>query len=115
MLRSALAYDSELLLFRPRFAEIPTESSFSPPPLPAWARARRDTPDDGNADFRAGATLAALDAILRAAPAFGGIWRSRLALSAAAKTRPTCATPGSCAAPAMIPAPPAATFMPGGC
>jgi Protein of unknown function (DUF1403) len=65
-----------------RFAESP--ASFSPQPLPAWARLQDPSLPNFDAGVCAGATLAALDAILRAAPAFGGAWRSRLALTAAA-------------------------------
>jgi hypothetical protein len=67
-----------------RFAESPAASSFSPQPLPAWARLQDPSLPNFDAGVCAGAGLAALDAILRAEPAFGGAWRSRLALNAAA-------------------------------
>src|SRR5271168_1348264 len=67
-----------------RFAESPIDSSFSPRPLPAWARVKDTSLPEFDASLCAGATLAHLDAILRAEPAFGGAWRSRLALNAAA-------------------------------
>jgi hypothetical protein len=53
------------------------------PPVPGWLR--RDPPTDAaEAAFRAGAALAVLDARVRADAPFAGVWRRRLALTAAA-------------------------------
>ena len=56
----------------------------SPPPLPAWARAVNAPETEAEAAFLAGAALARLDAIVRQNPPWAGVWRQRLALSAAA-------------------------------
>ena len=56
----------------------------SPPPFPAWARAFRAPETDAEAAFLAGAALSRLDAIVRQNPPWAGVWRQRLALSAAA-------------------------------
>src|SRR5580700_1578674 len=52
-------------------------------PLPPWARSDAPTTETGAA-FRAGATLAVLDARVHADVRFAGVWRCRLALKAAA-------------------------------
>ena len=61
--------------------------AFPTPRAPAWARPGRVA--EGNdaaleAAFLAGAGLGALDAFLRLAPPWCGVWRRRLALTAAA-------------------------------
>ena len=56
----------------------------SPPPLPAWARAVNAPETEAEAAFLAGAALARLDAIVRENPPWAGVFRRRLALSAAA-------------------------------
>src|SRR5271166_514715 len=56
----------------------------SPPPFPAWARAANAPESEAEAAFFAGAALARLDAIVRENPPWSGVWRRRLALSAAA-------------------------------
>ena len=56
-------------------------------PVPAWARLKAAPTSDGEAAFAAGVSLAALDAVLRPEPVFAGVWRQRLALSAAAATQ----------------------------
>jgi Protein of unknown function (DUF1403) len=56
----------------------------SPPTLPAWARTVHAPETDAEAAFLAGATLARLDTIVRENPSWTGVWRRRLALSAAA-------------------------------
>jgi Protein of unknown function (DUF1403) len=56
----------------------------SPPPFPAWARTVHAPETDAEAAFLAGATLARLDTIVRENPPWAGVWRRRLALSAAA-------------------------------
>jgi len=53
------------------------------PPVPGWLR-RDPATDAAEAAFRAGAALALLDARVRADVPFAGVWRRRLALSAAA-------------------------------
>lgn len=62
-----------------------------PPPvpkMPAWARPRGDVQRELDASYLAGAALNSLDNLVRSAPAWGGVWRQRLALkSAAAATR----------------------------
>jgi Protein of unknown function (DUF1403) len=55
-------------------------------PVPAWSRVKKPPASDAEAAFAAGASLAALDAVVRSEPAFAGAWRQRLALSAAAAT-----------------------------
>jgi hypothetical protein len=56
----------------------------SPPPFPAWARPVNTPETEAEAAFLAGAALARLDAIVRENPAWAGVWRQRLGLSAAA-------------------------------
>src|SRR5271166_6534201 len=56
----------------------------APPPLPAWARALNAPETEAEAAFLAGAALSRLDAIVRQNPPWAGVWRRRLALSAAA-------------------------------
>jgi hypothetical protein len=56
-------------------------------PMPAWGRVKKAPTSDREAAFAAGASLAALDAVLRPEPVFAGVWRQRLALSAAAATQ----------------------------
>src|SRR5271166_6213536 len=56
----------------------------APPPFPAWARALNAPETDAEAAFLAGAALARLDAIVRQNPPWAGVFRRRLALSAAA-------------------------------
>jgi hypothetical protein len=62
-----------------------------PPPVPkvpAWARPRGEVQRVVDAAYLAGAALNSLDNLVRSAPAWGGVWRQRLALkSAAAATR----------------------------
>jgi hypothetical protein len=55
-------------------------------PMPAWGRVKTAPTSDREAAFAAGASRAALDAVLRPEPVFSGVWRQRLALSAAAAT-----------------------------
>jgi hypothetical protein len=56
----------------------------SPPSFPAWARAANAPETEAEAAFLAGAALARLDAIVRQNPPWTGVFRRRLALSAAA-------------------------------
>jgi Protein of unknown function (DUF1403) len=56
----------------------------SAPPFPAWARAANAPESDAEAAFLAGAALARLDTIVRQNPPWAGVFRRRLALSAAA-------------------------------
>ena len=56
----------------------------SPPLFPAWARAVNAPETEAEAAFLAGAALSRLDAIVRENPPWAGVWRQRLALSAAA-------------------------------
>jgi|SRR5271165_1933585 len=56
----------------------------TPPPFPAWARAVTAPETEAEAAFLAGAALSRLDAIVRENPPWAGVWRQRLALSAAA-------------------------------
>jgi Protein of unknown function (DUF1403) len=56
----------------------------SPPPFPTWARAVHAPETDAEAAFLAGAALARLDTIVRENPPCAGVFRGRLALSAAA-------------------------------
>lgn len=58
------------------------------PKVPAWARSRGEVSRDVDAAYIAGAALNCLDNLVRAEPAWAGVWRQRLALkSAAAVTR----------------------------
>lgn len=54
--------------------------------MPAWARVKRPLTGEADAVLAAGASLAAIDAFVRADAAFAGVWRQRLALCAAAGT-----------------------------
>src|SRR5271157_1074406 len=56
----------------------------SPPPFPAWARAVNAPDTQAEAAFLAGAALSRLDAVVRENPPWAGVFRRRLALSAAA-------------------------------
>src|SRR5271165_385783 len=56
----------------------------TPPPFPAWARAVHAPETEAEAAFLAGAALSRLDAIVRQNPPWAGVFRRRLALSAAA-------------------------------
>src|SRR5271165_1401514 len=56
----------------------------TPPPFPAWARAVHAPETEAEAAFLAGAALSRLDAIVRQNPSWAGVFRRRLALSAAA-------------------------------
>lgn len=58
--------------------------NISAPRLPGWARPKGPIPQDDNAAFYAGAALGALDPWARSETSFSGLWRSRLALAAAA-------------------------------
>ena len=51
--------------------------------LPAWARVENPAQSAAEAAFFAGAALARLDALVREEPPYAGVWRRRLALSAA--------------------------------
>ena len=56
----------------------------TPPSFPAWARPVNAPETEAEAAFLAGAALARLDAIVREKPSWAGVFRRRLALSAAA-------------------------------
>ena len=62
----------------------PPVQHISAPPLPGWSRPKGPIAQQDDAAFYAGAALAALDACARAETSFAGVWRSRLALAAAA-------------------------------
>jgi hypothetical protein len=55
-------------------------------PVPAWARVKTLPSNHAEAAFGAGASLSALDNLVRQEPAYAGVWRQRLALSAATST-----------------------------
>src|SRR5208337_4901658 len=59
-------------------------TSAAPAALPAWARAGDSPESEAEAAFLAGAALSRLDAVVRENPPWAGVWRRRLALSAAA-------------------------------
>ncbi|MCA0050204.1 DUF1403 family protein [Mesorhizobium sp. B283B1A] len=61
-----------------------TASPAAPPAVPAWAITSAGAPSDGDAAFRAGAALGALDTLARAQPSWAGACRQRLALRCAA-------------------------------
>ncbi|ESY86397.1 hypothetical protein X739_11800 [Mesorhizobium sp. LNHC220B00] len=52
-----------------------TANSSAPLVVPAWVLASADAPSDGDAAFRAGAALGAVDTLARAQPAWAGAWR----------------------------------------
>ena len=56
----------------------------APRPAPAWARPSARVESVEDATFLAGAALASLDAIVRLDAPYAGVWRQRLALTAAA-------------------------------
>jgi hypothetical protein len=62
----------------------PVPAALLSPPLPAWSRGAGPADAPEAAAFRAGAALALLDARVRGDLPFGGAWRRRLALKAAA-------------------------------
>jgi hypothetical protein len=72
------------MLARTDSAGIQSLPAASPPPVPAWARAVTAPETEAEAAFFAGAALSRLDAIVRENPPWAGVWRQRLALSAAA-------------------------------
>ncbi len=59
-------------------------SAASPATFPAWARAANAPESEAEAAFLAGAALSRLDAVVKENPPWAGVWRKRLALSAAA-------------------------------
>jgi hypothetical protein len=90
--------------------------------FPSWARPPKEPAvgADAGADaaFRAGASLALLDQILRLDPPFAGVLRQRPALRAAtacAKTPRTCATPNISRRSRPKPVPPGAFTGSGAC
>jgi hypothetical protein len=69
-------------------ADLPEVDPPPVPKVPGWARPRGEVLRDVDAGYVAGAALNSLDNLVRSAPAWGGVWRQRLALkSAAAATR----------------------------
>ena len=62
----------------------PGPSTAAPAAFPAWARAANAPENEAEAAFLAGAALSRLDAIVRENPPWAGVFRRRLALSAAA-------------------------------
>ena len=61
-------------------------TTFDPPAVPGWAIPRAPVEDPAEAAYMAGVALNSLDNIMRGEPAWGGAWRQRLALRAAAAT-----------------------------
>src|SRR5271165_6476565 len=59
-------------------------SAASPAAVPAWARAANAPESEAEAAFLAGAALGRLDAVVQENPPWAGVFRRRLALSAAA-------------------------------
>ena len=96
----------------------------SPPPFPGLGAGLPCAETDAEAAFLAGAALSRLDAIVRQNPPWAGVWRRRLALSAAAasvrragRTRrrgSPCATRSTSAGRAAIPDPRESSCLPGG-
>ena len=62
----------------------PGPSAAAPAAFPVWARAVNPPESEAEAAFLAGAALARLDAVVRENPPWAGVFRRRLALSAAA-------------------------------
>ncbi len=69
-----------------RQARPATFSAIPVPRVPAWAVPRGPVDSDAEAAYLAGSALNSLDNLVRSAPAWGGAWRHRLALKAAAAT-----------------------------
>jgi hypothetical protein len=69
-----------------RFAAAQETKVHPPRPLPSWARLSDAGFEQLDSSLFAGAALASLDALIRSEPLFGGVWRNRLALRAAAAT-----------------------------
>ena len=67
-----------------RITDSPSPAPAAPHAFPAWARPGAAPEQAIDAAFLAGAGLAALDALLREEKPWGGVWRQRLALTAAA-------------------------------
>lgn len=67
-----------------RITASPNTASATPHLFPPWARPATPPEQDVDAAFLAGAGLAALDALVHADPPWSGVWRQRLALTAAA-------------------------------
>lgn len=67
-----------------RAPDSPPVPSYEPPAVPGWAVPRGPVTSDVEAGFMAGAALNSLDNLVRAAPAWAGAWRQRLALKSAA-------------------------------
>lgn len=66
-----------------RVTESTATTSSTPPTVPGWAVPRGPVDGDPEAAFLAGAALNSLDNLVRAAPAWAGAWRQRLALKCA--------------------------------
>src|SRR5271166_2453154 len=62
----------------------PRPSAATPAAFPAWARPKNPPESEAEAAFLAGAALSRLDAVVKENPPWAGVWRQRLALSAAA-------------------------------
>jgi hypothetical protein len=77
-------------MIRAADSALPSVLAPAPRPLPSWARATSrperaiDTRDACDAAFLAGAGLSTLDSVVRLDAPWAGVWRQRLALSAAA-------------------------------
>lgn len=67
-----------------RAPDSPPIPTYEPPAVPGWAVPRGSVTSDVEAAFLAGAALNSLDNLVRAAPAWAGAWRQRLALKSAA-------------------------------
>ena len=63
---------------------LPIANMSAVPRVPAWARSRGSVKRDVDGAYIAGAALNSLDNLVRGEPAWGGAWRQRLALKAAA-------------------------------
>ena len=72
------------MLDRPDSRTTPGSSAAAPAAFPAWARGVEAPGTEAEAAFLAGAALARLDAVVRQNPPWAGVFRRRLALSAAA-------------------------------
>src|SRR5271157_1072836 len=65
-------------------ADSPSLPTALPVAFPAWARPKNPPESEAEAAFLAGAALSRLDAVVRENPPWAGVFRRRLALSAAA-------------------------------
>ena len=82
--KSAVLWHPSAMLDRADSSAIQAVATAMTGPLPAWARPGNPAETEAEAAFLVGAALSRLDVVVRAGPAWCGVWRNRLALGAAA-------------------------------